>query len=139
MKRRNVLETHFALGGVNIEIEQIIGAGFGLFIAQMISMLVFIGIFLWSVAQHVLLEMPFLSILKNSFLLNFRYLGKSILASGFALIYLLIIVLMFPGSVFLLVTAGLWLGLLICFQIIYPTLDELFEIEKKINEKMNQK
>ena len=39
---------------------------------------------------------------------------------------------------FLLITAGLWLPLLCCYQIIYPRLDETFQIEKKISSKKEQ-
>ena len=43
-----------------------------------------------------------------------------------------------PAAFFLLITAGLWLPLLCCYQIIYPRLDETFQIEKKISSKKEQ-
>ena len=109
--------------------------GLGMFICQMISMLVFLGIFLWALAQHALLELTFGALLKNSVILAVRYIGKTIRAAGIALLYILMMLMMFPGSVFLLVTAGFWLPLLCCFQIIYPSVDKTFNIEKELADR----
>ncbi len=116
----------------------LIEGGGWLMICQLISMFVFIGIFLWMLAQHVLLELSFGALLKNSLLLFFRFFKSTLAASAVAVGYLLLVLYMFPGSVFLLITAGLWLPLLCCYQIIYPRLDETFQIEKKISSKKEQ-
>lgn len=118
---------------------QFTDGGIGMFLCQILSMMIFLSIFLWALAQQALMELKFTALLLNSFLLSFHYFGKSLAASAFAAGYLLLMAVLFPGSIFLLITAGLWLGLLICFQIIYPQIDEVFQIEKKINEKTVRK
>ena len=56
-------------------------------------------------------------------------------ASLLFLLYMLLVWAIFPASVFLLLVAGLWLPLLCAFQIIYPTLDNVFHIEESLQEK----
>lgn len=114
-------------------------AGLVIFLSQIVSMTVFLILFLWTLCQHALLELSFGALIKNSILLALRYFGRSLAAAGIAAGYLLILRILFPGSVFLLITAGLWLGLLCCFQVIYPQIDEIFHIEKTLNEKLSRK
>lgn len=45
------------------------------------------------------------------------------------------LIIMLPSSVFLLLVVGLWLPLLCAFQIIYPQLDDVFDIEESIRQK----
>lgn len=132
------------LGGIIFSIQmfilfhlQVLDGSLWLLISQIISMIVFMGILLWFLVQHALLEMPLTALLKNSILLFFRYITKSLAAAGIALGYLILILLIFPGSVFLLITACFWLPLLCSFQIIYPTVDEIFGIEKKLSSRYN--
>ncbi|MCR4951357.1 MAG: hypothetical protein K6A40_08560 [Solobacterium sp.] len=113
--------------------------GFGMVICQIVSMTVFTGIFLWALAQQVLIELSVMAMIKNSLLLFFRYLPRSLAASLIAIAWMILVNLLFPGSVFLLLTAGLWLPMLCCMQIIYPTIDEIFGIEKALNEELAAK
>jgi len=116
----------------------VLEGGGWLIICQLISMCVSIGIFLWALAQHSLIELKTSALLKNSVLLFFRFLKNSLAASAVMIVYLIIAAALFPGSVFLMITAGLWLPLLCCFQLIYPKIDEIFEIEKVLSERSAQ-
>ena len=113
----------------------LLGGGLGLFGCQIVSMVVSTGLFLWALPQHVLLELRFGALVKNSLLLFFRFFGKTMQASLLFLLYMLLVWAIFPASVFLLLVAGLWLPLLCAFQIIYPTLDNVFHIEESLQEK----
>ena len=86
-----------------------------------------------------MLELSFSARLKNSVLLFIRHFGKTLLAAGIALIYAIAVIVAFPGSVFLLLIAGLWLPLLCMLQIIYPVLDETFGIEEAIEQSRKRK
>ncbi len=142
--KNNWLKTLFPgfLGGIIFSIQMFIlfhmqelDGGLWLLISLIVSMTVFMGILLWFLVQHALLELSFIALLKNSLLLFFRYITKSLAAAGIALGYLILILLIFPGSVFLLITACFWLPLLCSFQIIYPKADEIFGIEKKLSSR----
>ena len=110
----------------------VLGGGLGLLFCQIISMVVSVGFFIWALPQQVLLELGALALIKNSFLLFFRYILKTVSASVICLLFLLLICLMFPGSVFLLFVVGLWLPMLCVFQIIYPSLNDVFAIEETL-------
>jgi hypothetical protein len=116
----------------------VLEGGGWLIICQLISMCVSIGIFLWALAQHSLIELKTSALLKNSVLLFFRFLKNSLAASAVMIGYLIIAAALFPGSVFLMITAGLWLPLLCCFQLIYPKIDEIFAVEKVLSERSAQ-
>ena len=112
----------------------LLGGGLGLFLCQIVSMVVSTGLFLWALPQHVLLELSFGAFVKNSLLLFFRFFAKTIQASILFLMFVILVWVMFPGSVFLLLVAGLWLPLLCIFQIIYPQLDDVFGIEEALKQ-----
>lgn len=112
----------------------LLGGGLGLFLCQIVSMVVSTGLFLWALPQHVLLELSFGAFVKNSLLLFFRFFAKTIQASILFLMFVILVRVMFPGSVFLLLVAGLWLPLLCIFQIIYPQLDDVFGIEEALKQ-----
>lgn len=107
--------------------------GLGLFVCQLVSMVVSTGVLAWSLPQLVLVELSFPALVKNTVLLFLRYIPKTLAAAGILLVYGLLIVVTFPASVFLLLVIGLWLPLLLVFQVLYPTMDELFGIEATLN------
>lgn len=113
----------------------LLGGGIGLLLCQILSMFVSTGLFLWALPQQALLELSFGAVMKNSFLLFFRYFSKTLLSSVLFLLFQALIWLLFPNSVFLLLVVGLWLPLLCVFQILYPTLDAVFGIEETLNNK----
>lgn len=117
----------------------VLDMGFGMLLCQLVSMTVFYGIFLWAIAQQVLVELTFPALLKNSILLFFRYFTKSLAAALIAVIWILLLMIIFPGSVFLMITLGLWVPMLCSLQIIYPKIDEIFGIEKTLNEELDAK
>lgn len=112
----------------------LLDGGLGLFLCQVVSMVVSTGIFVWALPQQVLLELRFAALVKNSLLLFFRYFFKTLQASLLLLLFALIVLVLFPNSIFLLLVVGLWLPMLCSFQIVYPTLDELFQIENTLNQ-----
>lgn len=114
---------------------QLLNGGLGLLLCQIVSMLVSMGIFLWGLPQQVLLELKLTALVKNSLLLYFRFLPKTLKASAIMLLFVLVVWIMLPSSVFLLLVVGLWLPLLCAFQIIYPQLDDVFDIEESIRQK----
>ena len=105
----------------------------------MVSVTVFLGVFFWGLAQHVLLDLTFGQRVKNSLILYFQHIFKSLAAVGIMMLYMLMIIRMFPASVFILLVTSLWLPLLLIYQILYPQLDEIFEIEKKLQQKKAEK
>ena len=111
----------------------LLGGGLGLFLCQIVSMVVSTGIFVWALPQQVLLELSFMALIKNSLLLFFRYFFKTLQASLLLLFFAVIILAVFPNSIFLLLVVGLWLPILCSFQIIYPTLNDIFDIENALN------
>lgn len=112
----------------------LLGGGLGLLLCQILSIVVSTGLFVWALPQQVLLELSFSALVKNSLLLFFRYLPKTLCASGLFLAFALAAWAMFPVSVFVLLVVGLWLPMLCIFQIIYPTLDDVFEIESTLKQ-----
>ncbi len=114
---------------------QALEIGLGMFISEIISITVVMGIFFWMLCQQVLMNLSFIELIRNSVLLFFRYIGKSLKACGIALLYIFLLLRLYPGSVFLLITAGLWLPLVCILQIIYPQIDEIFHIEKELDKK----
>ena len=116
----------------------LLDGGLGLLLCQLLSMLLSSGLFLWALPQLALLELSFPALVKNSLLLFFRNLPKTLSAAAILLAFCLAAYLFFPLSAFLLLLTGLWLPLLCAFQIIYPLLDSIFGIEAQIEEKRNQ-
>ena len=113
----------------------LLGGGLGLLLCQIVSMVVSMGIFVWALPQQVLLELSFLALIKNSLLLFFRYFFKTLRASLLLLLFSGIVLVLFPNSIFILLVVGLWLPLLCSFQMIYPTLDDVFDIENALNQR----
>lgn len=134
-----LLGTVFSLQYFTLMHMQLLEGGIGLFLCQLVSMAVVLGIFAWALPQQALLELSFSARLKNSILLSIRHIIKTLLAVAIALIYAIVVVFSFPGSVFLLLIAGLWLPLLCMLQIIYPVLDETFGIEEAIEQSRKRK
>ena len=120
-----------------LHLPQLGGIGFAL--CWMVSVTVFLGVFFWGLAQHVLLDLTFGQRVKNSLILYFQHIFKSLAAVGIMMLYTLMIIRMFPASVFILLVTSLWLPLLLIYQILYPQLDEIFEIEKKLQQKKAEK
>lgn len=112
----------------------VIGGGLALLLCQIAGMVLAAGLFAWGLPQLALLELSFPALIKNSFLLFFRYIGKTLAAAAILLGYAAVVAISFPGSVFLLLVAGWWLPLLCALQVVYPVLDEAFGIEDAIEK-----
>lgn len=127
-----VMGTVFAIQFFTLMHMPALGGGLGLLLCQVVSMVVSIGIFSWMLPQQALLNLSFAALIKNSLLLSFRYSFKTLGASAICLTFALLVCIMFPGSVFGLLVVGLWLPMLCSFQMIYPTLDQVFDIENTL-------
>ena len=114
------------------------GSGLGMFVCQLVSMLVSVSLFLYVLMQIALIELPFLKMLKNSIWLSIRYLPKTLLASLSQLIYWLAIVLFFPVTATIILLTSIWLPLLIAFVGLYPVIDDVFQIEKRLQEEQSK-
>ena len=114
------------------------GSGLGMFMCQLVSMLVSVSLFLYGLMQIPLMELPFLKMLKNGIWLSIRYLPKTLLASLSQLVYWLAIVLFFPVTATIMLLTSIWLPLLIAFVGLYPAIDDAFQIEKRLHEEQNR-
>lgn len=64
----------------------------------------------------------------------YRYLPKTLLASLSQLVYWLAIILFFPVTIIIMLLTSIWLPLLIAFVGLYPAIDDVFQIEKRLHE-----
>lgn len=110
------------------------GSGLGMFMCQVVSMLVSVSLFQYVLMQIVLMELPLQKMLKNSIWISVRYLPKTLLASLSQLVYWLAIVLFFPVTAVIMLLTSIWLPLLIAFVGLYPAIDNVFQIEKRLRE-----
>lgn len=114
------------------------GSGLGMFMCQLVSMLVSVSLFLYVLMQIALMELPFFKMLKNSLWLSIRYFPKTLLASLSQLAYWVAIVLFFPASSIIMLLTSLWLPLLIAFVGLYPVIDDVFQIEKRLHKEQSK-
>ena len=128
-----LLGTAFSMQYFTLSHLHLLDGGLGLFLCQIISILLSAGLFVWYLPQQALLELGLSAMMKNSFLLFARYLPKTLLAVVILLAYAVFVWISLPSSVFLLLAAGLWLPLLCALQIIYPMLDQAFGIEEALD------
>ena len=112
-------------------------SGLGMFICQLVGMLVSVSLFLYVFMQIALMELPLLKMLKNGIWLSIRYLPKTLLASLSQLAYWLVIVIFFPATAVIVLLTSIWLPLLVAFVGLYPVVDDVFEIEKRLNEEQS--
>ena len=113
-------------------------SGLGMFLCQLVSMLVSISLFQYVLMQIALMELPLRKMLKNSIWLSIRYLPKALLASLLQLVYWLAIVLFFPVTAVVILLTSVWFPLLIAFVGLYPAFDDVFQIEKRLNEEQDK-
>ena len=109
------------------------GGGLGIFLCQLVSMLVSVSLFLYVLMQTALMELPLRKMLKNAIWLSIRYLPKTIVASLSQLVYWLVIVFFFPMTAVIVLLTSIWFPLLIAFVGLYPAFDDVFQIEKRLD------
>ena len=114
------------------------GSGIGMFMCQIVSMLVSVSLFLYVLMQIALMELPLKKMLKNSIWLSIRYLPKTLLVSLSQLVYWLAIVLFFPVTATIMLLTSIWFPLLIAFVGLYPAVDDVFQIEKRLHEEQGK-
>ena len=110
------------------------GSGLGLLICQLVSMIVSASLLLHSIPQIVLMKLSVGAILKNSVLMSARYFPQTLLAVLIQGIYWAAVVLFFPMSSIVILFTSLWLPTLLGLTVLYPSLDEAFQIEERLHE-----
>lgn len=108
--------------------------GLGLLLCQIVSIIVFSSLLLHSIPQIVLMNLPAIAILKNSILMVIRYFPKTLLAVFIQLIYWGAVGLFFPMTSIVVLLTSLWLPALLGLIVLYPSLDEAFQIEERLHE-----
>ena len=109
-------------------------SGLGLLICQVVSMIVSTSLLLHSIPQIVLMKLSAAAVLKNSVLMSIRYFPKTLLAVLIQGIYWAAVVLFFPMSSIVILFTSLWLPTLLDLTVLYPSLDEAFQIEERLHE-----
>lgn len=107
--------------------------GLGLFLCQVISIIVSTALLLHSTPQIVLMRLSFIAIVKNSVLMSIRYFPKTLLAVLIQLVYWGAVVLLFPMTSVIVLLTSLWLPALMGLTVLYPSLDEAFQIEERLH------
>lgn len=110
------------------------GSGLGLLICQVVSMIVSSSLLLHSIPQIVLMKLSAVAIVKNSVLMSVRYFPKTLLAVLIQGIYWGAVVLFFPMTSIIVLFTSLWLPALLGLTVLYPSLDEAFQIEERLHE-----
>lgn len=100
-----------------------------------VGLFLLLGLAEFLFAQVALLEMPFAGMLKNSLFLFLGYLPRAALGVLWQFVYWIVILLLWPISVFALLITGFWLPALLTMQAIYPVLDKAFDLERQIKAK----
>jgi len=84
--------------------------------------------------QLALLELPNLTLLRNSVLLLFAFFPRAAFAALLQLLYWGAVVLFVPVSLLPFLLTGFWLPVLAAGQAIYPALDKSFAIEATLKQ-----
>ncbi len=106
------------------------------FIATIIlSLIATLFIFMWLFTQLPLFDMNLLSLFRNSALLAFSKLPRTLGGVFFLSLYWAAVALFFPLSVFVVLVTNFWLPILCFLCFIYPALDKQFGLEEKMNAK----
>lgn len=100
----------------------------------LLGALLLLGLVSYLIPQLVLMELPLHGALLNSVLLFLGYLPRSVAAAALQMIYFAAVLLFAPQSMALLFVCSFWLPMLLAYLVIYPVLDERFEIESSIRK-----
>ena len=98
-------------------------------------MLLVLGLSLYLWPQLALMELPFPQLVKNSALLFLGQFPRSMAALAILTVYLWGMVQFIVLTMPLLPFANLWLPVLPALFLIYPGINENFQIEEKLREK----
>lgn len=93
------------------------------------------GMFLYTIAQLALLDLPVFVILKNSLLLFIVSMPQSFAATMLCLVYAGIIVWFWPSTLVFMPFFGIWLPIICSLLILYPSFNECFKIEENLSQK----
>ena len=130
-----------AIGGLLLAMQIFTAFHYDISVGVVPGALLAVGLFLllglaeFLFAQVALLEMPFAGMLKNSLFLFLGYLPRAALGVLWQFVYWIVILLLWPISVFALLITGFWLPALLTMQAIYPVLDKAFDLERQIKAK----
>lgn len=91
------------------------------------------GLFVYTLAQVVLLELPALTILKNALLLFIVSVPQSLAAALIQLGYWLVLLWFWPYTLVVVLLLGVWFPVLCSLLLIYPSLNEQLKIEEGLS------
>lgn len=103
-------------------------------VALVLGMTILMGLSLYLWPQLALMELPFPQLLKNSVLLFIGQLPRSAAALALWAAYILLSLRFFSAALSLLPVANLWLPALPALFLVYPGLDQAFQIEEKLRD-----
>lgn len=122
-------QLYLLAGAIPLGLDLITGAG----LAAGILLVLGISLYLWP--QLALMELSFPQLVKNSALLFLGQLPRSLAALAIVTVYLWVSVQFFLLTMPLLLFTNLWLPVLPALFLIYPGINESFQIEEKLREK----
>ena len=113
-------------------------AGTGVIIMLLLAVILSLGVSNYVWAQIALLNLPFLTLLKNAMFLFLAYLPASLGATVVLVLYWGAAVLLFPLSFPVLLLTNFWLPMVPALLIIYNGLNQSFEIEKTLTARRKE-
>lgn len=102
-----------------------------------VGLLVLTAVTEYYLPMLVCMELPAGALLRNCFVLFFSHPIKSLLAALLQLIYYGLMLIWFPLTGVILVLTSVWLPMLIAYVILYPALDQHFQLTE-VYEKLQQ-
>lgn len=103
-------------------------------VALVLGIVILLGLSLYLWPQMALMELSFAQLLKNSVLLFIGQLPRSAAALAFWTAYILASLRFFSAALSLLPVTNLWLPALPALFLVYPGLEEAFQIEEKFRD-----
>lgn len=101
-------------------------------IILLVGLVVVQGTFLWVWPQLALVEVPGSALLKNSILLFLGSLGRSLGASLLVVVSVALTALYMPYSLVILLLFNIWPVMTAVWLILYPRLEDAFDIEESV-------
>lgn len=104
----------------------------GTILLYLFSILMFTMFFSLYFPQLVLFEQPWKQSVRNCLLFMIRYFGRTLGCAFLQVLYWAVVILFLPWSAILMPFLGVWFILFTANFLLYPTLNEVFQIEDQI-------
>ena len=113
----------------NVSVETVSGSTL---VIYLVSIVFTVGISLLLLLQIPMMELRFSQMFRNSILLFAQLLPRAILSAAIILGYGILCGLFFPASLIFLILMNTWLPFLLGTMVLYPKLNEILKIEKRL-------